>query len=117
MDAPKSIIWIASSQDDLRGFPDDVKDVMGYALYEAQCGGRHPSAKPLVGFKGAGVLEVVDDFDGDAYRVVYTVRLGDVVYVLHAFQKKAHKGATTPKHDIDLIRQRLAVAQRLHHEQ
>lgn len=89
---------------------------MGFALYEAQRGGRHPSAKPLVGFKGTGVLEIVDDYDGDTYRVVYTIRLGDCIYVLHAFQKKSHKGASTPKHEIDLIRQRLATARRLQAE-
>jgi len=114
--APKGIFWIASSLGDLRGFPDDVRDVMGFALYEAQLGSKHPAAKPLVGFRGAGVLEVVDDYDGDTYRVMYTVRLGDCVYVLHAFQKKSKKGTETPKHDMDLIRQRLGIAQQLQAE-
>jgi phage-related protein len=61
----------------------------------------------LKGFGGAGVLEVVDDFDGDTYRAVYTVRFAGVVYVLHAFQKKAKRGIATPKREIDLIEQRL----------
>ena len=112
--ALKELSWIASSQGDLRAFPDDVKDVMGFALYEAQHGAKHPAARPLAGFKGAGVLEIVDDYDGDTYRVMYTVRLGDSVYVLHAFQKKSKKGAETPKHEMDLIRGRLAQAERAH---
>ena len=69
---------------------------MGFALYEAERGGKHPAAKPLKGFKGAGVLEILDDHDGDTYRVVYTVRLEDELYVLHAFEKKSKKGIATP---------------------
>lgn len=80
---------------------------MGYALYLAQSGEKHPSAKLLKGFKGAGVLEVVEDFDGDTYRAVYTVKLAGVIYVLHAFQKKSKHGLATPKQDIDLIEKRL----------
>jgi phage-related protein len=84
---------------------------MGYGLYLAQTGGKHPDAKPLKGFGGAGVLEVVDDWDGDTYRAVYTVKLAGSVYVLHAFQKKATKGIATPKRDLDLIRNRLRQAE------
>ena len=107
------IEWIASSRDDLRAFPEDVRDVIGYALYLAQNGGKHPDAKPLTGdraFRGAGVLEVVDDFDGDTYRAVYTVRYAGVLYVLDAFQKKSKKGAATPKGDINRIKRRLKLA-------
>src|SRR5436305_1425681 len=86
---------------------------MGYALQVAQEGDKHPDAKPLRGFGGAGVLEVVEDFQGDTYRLVYTVRLGQRVYVLHAFQKKSHRGSKTPKRDIDLIKQRYAEAERI----
>ncbi len=86
---------------------------MGFALYQAQLGGKHIAAKPLRGFKGAGVVEVVDDHDGDAFRAVYTVRFADAVYVLHAFQKQSKRGATTPKRDMDLIRDRLRMAQAL----
>ena len=80
--------------------------VIGTALNSAQLGGKHPAAKPLKGFGGAGVLEIVDDFDGETYRAVYTVNFGDIVYVLHAFQKKSRKGIETLKGDIELIRRR-----------
>lgn len=66
------------------------------------------------GFKGGGVLEVVEDFDGNIFRTMYTVRFADVVYVLHAFQKKSKKGIATPKHEMDVVRSRLRVAQELH---
>ena len=85
----KPVEWIGSSLDDLKEFPDEVQQVVGYALYIAQCGDKHPSVKPLKGFKGAGVVEVVEDFDGDTYRAVYTIKFADVVYVLHSFQKKS----------------------------
>jgi phage-related protein len=116
----KPIEWIPLAvKDVLRGFPDDVQDVMGFALYQAQLGRKHPSAKPLTGhkeFKGAGVLEIVDNYDGDTYRCMYTVRLAGVVYVLHAFQKKSKRGAETTRHDIDLIKQRLLKAKE-HYEE
>lgn len=102
--------WVGSSKDDLRAFPDDVQDVMGYALELAQRGTKHPDAKPLKGFGGASVLEIVDDYDGDTYRTMYTVRLRSGVYVLHAFQKKSKRGSETPKHESDLIRARLRAA-------
>jgi phage-related protein len=107
----KPLFWVGSSQGDLRRFPDEVQDVMGYGLYLAQIGGKHPDAKPLKGFGGANVLEIVDDWDGDTYRAVYVVRLAGAVYVLHAFQKKARKGIATPKRDLDLIRIRLRQAE------
>lgn len=104
---------MASSLKDMRAFPEDVRQVMGFALYIAQSGGKHVAAKPLQGYRGAGVLEVVDDHDGDTYRTVYTVRFSDAVYVLHAFQKKSKHGAATPKHDIDIVNARLALARQL----
>lgn len=110
----KPLYWIGSSKKDLRKFPEEVKDVMGYGLQLAQEGQKHPAAKPLKGFGGAGVLEVVENYDGDTYRAVYTVKLQGVVYVLHAFQKKSKKGVATPKPDIDLIRQRLKRAEEEH---
>lgn len=84
--------------------------MMGRALDAAQRGDKAPNAKPLRGFGGAGVLEIVDDHDGDTYRAVYTVRFAEAVYVLHAFQKKSKRGVATPKRDLDLIRWRLAAA-------
>ena len=80
---------------------------MGYALYLAQTGGKSPDAKPLKGFGGSGVLEIVEDHEGGTYRAVYTVKLAGAVYALHAFQKKSKKGIATPKQDIDLIKERL----------
>jgi phage-related protein len=70
----KPLAWIGSSKADLSDFPEEVKDSIGFALFVAQQGGKHRDAKPLRGFGGAGVLEIVDDFDGDTYRAVYTVR-------------------------------------------
>ena len=103
----KLVEWISSSRDDLRKFPEDVQQMMGFALYQAQLGKKHPDAKPLKGFKGSSVLEIVEDFDGDTYRAVYTVKFEEIVYVLHAFQKKSKRGIATPKQDIDLIEARL----------
>lgn len=91
----------------MREFPEPVRLRVGGALWDAQTGGKAPWAKPLKGFGGAGVVEVVDDHDGDAYRAVYTVRFAGIVYVLHAFQKKSKSGIATPRHQIALIEQRL----------
>ena len=87
--------------------PEAVQDVFGYALHLAQSGSKHPDAKPLQGFGGAGVLEVVESWRGNAYRAVYTLKIAGAVYVLHCFQKKSAKGSETPKPDIELIRERL----------
>jgi phage-related protein len=111
MTSQKPVLWIGSSRDDLRSFPDEVRRVMGIAINDAQNGGEHPRAKALKGFGGRSVLEVIDDEDGDTYRAVYTVRFAGVIYVLHAFQKKSRKGIETPKHEIDLIRTRLKAAE------
>ncbi len=106
----KPLEWIGSSKKDLRALPDEVMDVFGYALHLAQAGGKHLQAKPLHGFGSAGVLEVVEDWRGNAYRAVYTVRFEERVFVLHVFQKKSKSGIETPKPDRDLIRKRLQVA-------
>jgi phage-related protein len=103
----RDIIWVSSSLEDLRRFPEPVQKVMGFALFQAQRSGKHLQAKPLKGFGGAGVLEIVEDFDGDGFRTVYTVRFSDAVYVLHAFQKRSKKGIETPKRDMDVVRSRL----------
>jgi phage-related protein len=110
-DLKKPVVWIGSSLKDLREFPEEVRGEVGYALYLAQIGSKHPDTKPLKGFKGAGVLEIVENFVGDTYRAVYTVKLAGTVYVLHAFQKRSKTGITTPKQDIDLIKERLKRAQ------
>ena len=103
--------WVGTSREDLAAFPEEVRRVMGFALRLAQRGDKHPSAKPLKGFGGAGVLEIVEDDDGNTYRAVYTVALPDAVYVLHAFQKKSRHGIKTSARDMNLIRQRLKAAQ------
>lgn len=102
--------WVGSSRDDLKEFPDDVRDHIGFALYQAQIGLKHRNAKPLTGL-GSGVLEVVSDFDTNTYRAVYAVRFREAVYVLHAFQKKSRKGIATPKADIELVKRRLKAAE------
>jgi|SRR5437588_7928749 len=107
----KPVEWIGSSRNDLRSFPGEVREIIGEALYRAQQGAEHPVAKALKGFGGRGVLEVVDDFRGDTYRAVYTVRFAMVIYVLHVFQKKSKKGIATPRHEIGLIRARLRRAE------
>jgi phage-related protein len=111
MTLQKPALWIGSSRDDLRAFPDEVRRVMGFAINDAQNGDEHPRAKALRGFGGRSVLEVVDDEDGNTYRAVYTVRFSGVIYVLHAFQKKSKKGIETPKRNIDIIRARLKLAE------
>lgn len=111
----KPVEWIGSSLEDLREFPEEVQQVVGFALYRAQLGKKHPDSKPLKGFKGAGVLEVVENFDGDTYRAIYTVKFEGVVYVLHAFQKKSKRGIATPKQDLSLIEARLKRA-KAHYE-
>lgn len=106
----KPVHWVGSSKDDLSDLPRHVTREIGFALWFAQMGDKHPSAKPLRGFKGGGVLEIIENFAGDTYRAVYTVRFARAIYVLHAFQKKSKSGIKTPKHEIDLIEARLARA-------
>jgi phage-related protein len=107
----KQLDWIGSSREDIRQFPEDVKDDIGFALREVQQGKKPASAKPLKGFKGAGVLEIIEDHRSDTYRAVYTVKFAEVVYVLHCFQKKSKKGIATPKQEIELIERRLKAAE------
>jgi len=109
----KPVVWIGSSRKDLREFPEPVQDHMGYALYVAQCGGKHRDTKALRGFGAAGVVEIIKDYRGDTFRAAYTVRYAETVYVLHAFQKKSKIGRETPRRDIELIRQRLRVAEQI----
>ena len=108
----KPVRWVGSAQKDMRAFPAEVRRDFGQALYAAQQGETDPAAKPLKGFGGHAVMEIVAPFDGNTWRTVYTVRFRGVVYVLHAFQKKSKSGIATPQAEIDLIRQRLAAAER-----
>lgn len=111
----KPLAWVGSSRKDMKAMPEDVQDAFGFALYLAQIGGKHPDSKPLKGFTGAGVLEVVEDYSSDTYRVVYTIKFVDAIYVLHVFQKKSKQGITTPKEDIEKIKARMKIAEELHH--
>ena len=112
--SPKPLIWIGSSRKNLREFPEDVQHRMGYALWIAQTGGKHRDAKALIGFGGAGVLEVIRKTIGVIRSVQqHTLKYADVVFMLHAFQKKLKTGRETPRRDIELIKQRLREAERI----
>jgi phage-related protein len=111
MEQQKPLFWIASAKKDLKDLPGKVQDIFGFALHLAQEGKKHDQAKPLKGFGGSGVLEVVEDWHTDTYRAVYTVKFDNAVYVLHCFQKKSTQGIKTPKPDIDLIHTRLKAAE------
>lgn len=108
---PKPCLFVGASRRELSALPGDVRREIGHALYEAQCGREPIAAKALKGFGGRGVLEVIEDFDGNTYRAVYTVRFAAVVYVLRAFQKKSKSGIATPKPEIELIKARLRAAE------
>ena len=112
----KPVIWIGSSRRDLRDMPQQVRRDIGQALYAAQQGLTDPAAKPLKGFGGARVMEIVERYRTDAYRAVYTAHFDNAVYVLHVFQKKSKSGIATPKQEIELIRRRLAEAERHYRE-
>lgn len=109
----KPLDWVGSSKKDFLAFPGPVISEMGNALGLAQFGGTHPSAKPWKGL-GPGVIEIVENYDGDTYRAVYTVRFKETVYVLHAFQKKSPKGIKTAQSDVELIERRLKAARQDH---
>jgi phage-related protein len=109
----RPLLWVASSKRDFREFPPRVQDDLGFELYLAQTG-QHPQSAKLLKGLGSGTVELVDDFDGDTYRAVYTVRFGDVVYVLHTFKKKSKRGIKTPQGDIDLVKRRLKDAEHDH---
>jgi phage-related protein len=114
--SPKPVRWIGSSRKDLKTFPQKVRSDIGEALYAAQLGDTDPAAKPLKGFGGVNVMEIVDRHDTNTYRAVYTAQFAGAIYVLHAFQKKSKTGIATPKKDIDLIHKRLADAARDYRE-
>ena len=104
--AVRDVTWVGDSREQVRSFPQAARKIVGEALRFAQQGEKHPKAKPLRGL-GSGVLEIVARYDTDTYRAVYAVRISETIYVLHAFQKKSTRGISTPKKEIDLIRQRL----------
>ena len=112
----KRLIWVLSSKDDLKRFPRLAQKHIGFALKQTQLGEKHPDAKPLRGFGGASVLEVIEDYQGDTYRAVYTVRFTEALYVLHCFQKKSKRGRATPRRDMYLIKARLKRVEQLNRE-
>ncbi len=110
----KPLEFVGSSRKDLQALPRIVRQVFGRALLRAQLGGKPASAKPLKGFRGAGVLEIVEDYDTDTYRAVYTVRFAEAVYVLHVFQKKSRSGIATASRDLQLVETRLKKAEEMY---
>ncbi len=108
----KPVIWVGSSRKDVRRFPASVRGEIGQALFVAQLGDRDPAVKTLKGFGGGSVLEVVTNQEGDTWRMVYTIRFEDAIYVLHAFQKKSKRGSVTPQRELEIIRARLAEVER-----
>lgn len=106
----KPLAWIGSSKKDLMGLPESVRRFFGHALDYAQRGAQHPAAKILQGYGGAGVLEILEDYFGNTYRAIYTVRFQEAVFVLHCFQKKSKRGISTPKADLEIIHARLKIA-------
>ncbi len=112
----KPVVWVGASLRDLKALPDAVQTGIGRSLKLAQQGDKPTSAKPLSGFGGASVLEIKDNYDGDTFRAVYTVRFAERLYVLHVFQKKSRQGIQTSNQDIALIRIRLKAAEELHQD-
>jgi phage-related protein len=112
----KQLIWIGSSRKDLLNLPDDIKRTMGYALHRAQVGDRYEGVKVLKGFGNADVIEIIDSGASGSYRVVYTVRMPEVIFVLHAFQKKSKQGIKTPLEEMHLVKSRLKQAEELYKE-
>ena len=112
MTSLKEVRWVGDAKEKLQGFPSQVRKDIGHALYLVQTGQTPPSAKPMRGIE-SGVFEIVDDYDTNTYRAVYTVKIGRSLYVLHAFQRKSRRGIATPKQEIDQIRRRLRRAKDL----
>jgi phage-related protein len=116
MDELKSLIWVGASKKELKAFPRTVQRDFGQALFAAQAGGVDPAAKPMKGFKGVRVMEITASYRTDAYRVIYTVNIGEYIFVLHAFQKKSKTGIKTPQKHITMINQRLLQAKEIWQE-
>lgn len=112
--ARKPLVWIGSSHEDFVRFPGEVQDDFGYRLWRVENGELPIHAKPLKGFGGASVIELIQNFDGSTYRAVYTVRIRDRVCVLHCFQKKSSSGIKTSAEDMESIRRRLAKAEEMY---
>lgn len=105
----RELAWVGSSKEDLLRFPEAVQREIGYALHLTQAGDKPDNAKPLTGL-GSGILEIVSDYNKGTYRAVYAIKIGELIYVLHCFQKKSKQGIKTPKQELDLVKQRLESA-------
>ena len=103
---PRPVSWIKAAFKDFQAFPEGTKSIILGALTIAAEGGMADIAKPLHGF-GSGVMEIALAYRGDAFRVVYAVQVADEIWVIHAFQKKSKQGIKTPKHEMDLVKDRL----------
>ena len=114
---PKPVTWVGSARDELKALPREVQRTMGIALWFAQLGSLHPAARPMKGRQLAGVIEIREDYDRSTYRLMYIAKLGDVIYALCAFQKKATKGIATPKRLLARVEERLRQARRIHEQQ
>jgi len=113
----RPLVWVGNSKRNLQAFPKGAQKIIGDELQLIQFGGMPKDAKPFRGV-GSGVIEIALRYEGDAYRTVVAVQLGERIYVLHAFQKKSKKGIATPKQDVELIKQRYAEAkERAKHEE
>ena len=112
----KPLEWMGNTRRVVQAFPKRVRQIIGQALYAAQLGDKHVDAKPLKGFGGASVMEIISDYDGNTFRAVYTVKFRGVVYAFHAFQKKSKTGIKTPRKEIDLLTQRLKDAEQHYRE-
>jgi phage-related protein len=112
----KRCFFVGRVKREISRMPEPVKSGFGYAFFMAQTGSEADNVKALKGFGGRGVLEVIEEHDGDTYRAVYTVRFTEAIYVLHAFQKKSKSGIATPKHEIELVKARLKEAEELYRD-
>lgn len=112
----KKLIWVGSSYENLKEFPPSVKNAVGYALFFAQSGKKHPHAKVLSGMGNASVIEIRENDLSGTYRLIYTVEIEDYVFVLHSFQKKSKSGIATPKKDLEMVKNRLKEAKVLYNE-
>lgn len=110
----RELIWVASSRRDVRAMPSSIRRVFGVALFMAQNGVTPPIAKPMKGFGGGGVLELIEADRSGTYRAVYTIRFATAMYVLHVFQKKSKRGIATPRQDIAMVKNRLRAAAEIH---
>ncbi len=116
MDELKSVIWVGASKKELKAFPRRVQRDFGQALFAAQAGGVDPAAKAMKGFRGSKVMEIVASYRTDTYRVIYAVNIGEIIFVLHAFQKKSKTGIKIPQKHINIINQRLLQAKQISQE-